>query len=63
MDEKGNIVTKDGRFGEKIFEQLVSTLLNKENGVLVVNDELIASRVEDVESKSMSNRKLERNGM
>jgi len=40
-----------------IFERSVSTLLNEENGVLVLDNELIASKVEDVENKSLSNRK------
>ena len=42
---------------KEMFERSVSTLLNKENSLLVVDDELTASRAEDVENKYLSNRK------
>ena len=36
-----------------MFERLVETLLNRDNGVLVIDDELISSRLDDVETKSV----------
>ncbi|KAG7369946.1 hypothetical protein IV203_027692 [Nitzschia inconspicua] len=40
-----------------LFERSVHALLDKENGFIVLDDELIASRAADVEQKAVSNRK------
>ena len=46
----------------KVFERSISTLLNQESGVLVVDDELISSRASDVELKLLSDRKSGKEG-
>ena len=53
MDEKRGIIMEGGRVEREILEQSVSTLLNKQNGVLVVGSKLISSIVDEVESKSL----------
>lgn len=45
-----------------MFDWLISNLLHKQNGVLVVDDKLIVSRAGYVESKSLSNRKTGKEG-
>ena len=45
-----------------IFERTVDTFLNKKNGQLVVDDELIASKSKDVESKYVTKRKKGKEG-
>jgi hypothetical protein len=45
-----------------VFEQSATHLLNKHNGVLVIDDELISSRASDVEAKTISNRKAGKEG-
>ena len=45
-----------------IFQNSVTTLFNKKNGVLTYDDEMIGSRANDVESKSLSNRKSAKEG-
>ena len=44
------------------FERSIKTLLNRSNGSLVIDDELISSRAKDVESKTVSNRKAGKEG-
>ena len=45
-----------------VFKKSVRDLINKENGFLVVDDELILSREMDVEVKTISNRKTGKEG-
>ena len=45
-----------------VFKKSVRDLINKENGFLVVDDELISSRAMDVEVKTISNRKTGKEG-
>ena len=45
-----------------VFKKSVRDLINKENGFLVVDDELISSRAMDVELKTISNRKTGKEG-
>ncbi|KAG7347715.1 hypothetical protein IV203_016420 [Nitzschia inconspicua] len=45
-----------------LFERSVHALLDKENGFIVLDDELIASRAADVEQKAVSNRKRGKEG-
>ena len=45
-----------------VFQKSVRDLINKENGFLVVDDELISSRAKDVEVKTISNRKTGKEG-
>ena len=45
-----------------VFERSIKTLLNRSNGSLVIDDELISSRAKDVESKTVSNRKAGKEG-
>ena len=42
--------------------QYVTTLLNKCGSVLVIDDKLISSRADDVETKTISNRKTGKEG-
>ena len=41
-----------------IFKPSVNILLNKKNGIIVTDDELLGSKANDVETKNLSNRKL-----
>ncbi|KAG7372413.1 hypothetical protein IV203_018556 [Nitzschia inconspicua] len=45
-----------------LFERSVDALLDKENGFIVLDDELIASRAADFEQKAVSNRKRGKEG-
>ena len=47
---------------KEVFSKSVETLLNRSNGHLVIDDELIGSRSKDVESKTLSNRKAGKEG-
>jgi len=47
---------------KEIYAPSASMFINKTNGVLVVDDELVGSRAKDVELKSLSNRKAGKEG-
>ena len=55
--KRGKLLRRMEELELAMFHRLITILLNKQNGLLLVDDELIASRAEDVESKSLSNRK------
>ena len=59
---KSNMLRNMNQIEVLIFERSVSTLLNKKNGLLVVDDELISSRAKDVETKTLSDRKVGKEG-
>ena len=46
----------------EVFTKSVDTLLNRRNGSLVIDDELISSRAVDVEQKTVSERKSGKEG-
>ena len=57
------ILLKELRPLEKIiFERSIKKLLNRSNRSLVIDDELISSRAQDVESTTVSNRKAGKEG-
>ena len=60
--KRGVLLSNLHKIEELIFERSVKTLLNKENGSLVIDDELISSCAKDVESKTLSNRKAGKEG-
>jgi len=45
-----------------MYKRSMQILFNSANGALVVDDELVVSRAQDVESKSFLNRKTEKDG-
>ena len=47
---------------KEMFSRSIDTLLHKDNGVLVIDDELISSRANDVETKTVSQRKTGKEG-
>lgn len=60
---QGNRLLRNLEDVEKaVFQPTVQLCLNKESGVLVVDDELIGSRAQDVELKSLSYRKADKEG-
>ena len=61
MDKKGKLLRRMEELERKIFDESVSTLLNK-NSVLVLAENRIASRVDAVESKSLLNRRTGKEG-
>ena len=60
---RGNhVLNKLRPIEEEIFKPSVQLFLNKKNGVVVVDDELIGSRAQDVEMKILSYRKADKEG-
>ncbi len=60
--ERHNLLCRMVVLERRIFQNSVTALLNKKNGFLVVDDELVPSRAGDVELKTVSNRKSGKEG-
>ena len=60
--QQSNLLRNMNGLERSFFERSVTHLLNKRNGVLVIDDELISSRASDVETKTISNRKSGKEG-
>jgi hypothetical protein len=60
--QRSNLLRNMNGLERSFFERSVTHLLNKHNGVLVIDDELISSRASDVETKTISNRKAGKEG-
>ena len=53
--KRENIIQRLEDLEKVIFRRYISTLINVENGVLVIDDELVSSRANGVETKRVSN--------
>ena len=60
--ERHNLLRRMNALEKEAFKNTIQLLLNKKNGVLVVDDELIPSRASDVERKAVTNRKAGKEG-
>jgi hypothetical protein len=60
--QRSNLLRNMNGLERSVFERSATHLLNKHNGILVINDELILSRASDVEAKTISNRKAGKEG-
>ncbi len=60
--ERHNLLRRMNSLETEAFENSIQLLLNKTNGVPVVDDELIPSRAGDVERKAVTNRKAGKEG-
>ena len=60
--KRGNMLRKLEPLEKEMFSRSVKTLLNRDNGSLVIDDELISSRAGDVEQKTVSERKSGKEG-
>jgi hypothetical protein len=61
--QHSNLLRNMNALEVSVFERSVTHLLNKNNGMLVIDDELTSSRASDVETKTISNRKAGKEGL
>ena len=60
--KRGKILRRMNDLEKEIFSRSIDTLFHKDNGVLVIDKILISSRANDVETKTVSERKTGKEG-
>ena len=60
--KRGNMLHRLEPLEKEMFTRNIGTLLNRSNGSLVIDDELLSSRAGDVEQKTVSERKSGKEG-
>ena len=60
--QQDRLLVKMHSIEEVLFQNSVNLLLNRKSGSLVIDDELVASRANDVEAKMLTNRKKGKEG-